>query len=291
MKSIIILILVLFSFSYVHGQTLAEKIAINACEKLDSIDNFSVLEDSIKSSVASALAKVMMEGTPEEKKQISSIEGIRIALEEAVDVLPNYCYNVRRLVIENKKTKYYGLSDNSKANINFAQGNEYLNANNLKKAGKAFKSAIKLDEGFVYAIDHLAISYRRQQNFKSAIKLYQESLEIFPEGNLALLNIAVCYSSIGDYRKSIESYEKLKFYYPKDPEGYFGLARMQFMDADYENGLDNLFIAHRIYVETNSDYQKDSSGLISLYSERLTELGKLDLIEKKAMENNITIGK
>ena len=143
----------------------------------------------------------------------------------------------------------------------------------------------------MYAIDHLAISFRKQGNYKSAIKYYKESLEIFPEGHLALLNIAVCYSAIRDNEASIGSYEKLKFYYPKDPEGYFGLARMQFMNEDYENGLDNLFIAHRIYVETDSDYQKDSSGLISLFSEKLTELGKSDLVEKKAKEHNMNIEK
>ena len=131
MKSIIILILGLLSFSNLQGQTLAEKIAINACEKLDSIDNFSVLEDSIQSSIASALAKVLAEGTREERAQMGSIEKMRGLLKEAVEALPSYCYNVRRLLIENKKTKFYGLSDNSKANMHFAQGNEYLNSSNF----------------------------------------------------------------------------------------------------------------------------------------------------------------
>ncbi|GEO24170.1 hypothetical protein CQA01_47040 [Cyclobacterium qasimii] len=289
MRYFITLTLNILLSSILQGQTLSEKIAINACEYLDSIDNYSILQDSIQPSITAAMAKVMMEGTMEERKQIGTIEGIRGTLKEAFDMLPSSCYNVRRLKIEDKKSQFYKRSDNQLANEHFDKGNDFMERDDYKNAIKQFKSAIKIENGFVYAIDHLAISYRRLENYKSAIKYYKKSLEIFPEGDVALLNIAVSYSFVEDDNNSIKSYKQLKFLYPDNPEGYFGLAKMLFVTEDYENALDNLFIAHRIYVDTNSDYAMDSEKLMGIMISKLTELNKTDLIEKKAKEHNITI--
>src|SRR5690606_26554681 len=95
-----------------QGQTLTEIIALNACEYLDSIDDFQVLQDSIQPSITAAMAQVMTKGTPEDRKKIGNVEGIRETLNEAFEILPSYCYNVRRLIIEDKKNRFYKSSDN-----------------------------------------------------------------------------------------------------------------------------------------------------------------------------------
>ena len=289
MRYISILILNILFVSILHGQTFSEKIAINACDYLDSLDNYSILQDSIQPSIIAAMSKVMMEGTQEERKQIGTVEGMRGTIKEAYDKLPYLCYNVRRLIVENKKSIYYKSSDLQSATKHFEKGNDYLENGDYKNAIKQFKSAIKVDNKFVYAIDHLAISYRRMDNYKTAIKYYKKSLEVFPEGDVALLNIAVLYAFLQDDNNSIKSYEQLKFFYPDNPEGYFGLAKMLFVTEDYENALDNLFIAHRIYTETESDYVTDSEQFMGIMIAKLTELNKKDLIDKKAKEYNITI--
>ena len=289
MKYFTILIFNFAMATITQGQTLTEKIAQNACEYLDSIDNFQVLQDSIQPSITAAMAEVMMEGTPEERKLIGTVEGIRGTLKESFEILPSYCYNVRRLVIEDKKSRFYKRSDNQQANVHFDKGNDFMENGDYKNAIKEFKSAVKSDNNFVYAIDHLAISYRHLENYKTAIKYYKQSLDIFPEGDVALLNIAVSYSFLEDDENSIKNYSQLKFLYPDNPEGYFGLAKMYFIKGDYENALDNIFIAHRIYVNTNSNYVKDSKQLMSLMFSKLKELNKMDLIDKKAKEHNITI--
>jgi hypothetical protein len=66
---------------------------------------------------------------------------------------------------------------------------------------------------------------------------------------------------------------------------------MLFVKEDYEKALDNLFIAHRIYINTNSDYAKDSEKLMSFMFAKLKELNKLELMNKKAEEHNIIINK
>lgn len=289
MKCFSILIFNCLLLNIAIGQSLPEKIAINACEYLDSINNFKMLQDSIQPSITTAMVKVMVEGTLDERKQITTVEGMRGTIKAAFDILPSYCYNVRRLIIENKKISFYKMSDNQQANQHFDNGNNFMENNDYNNAIKEFKTALKYDCNFVYAIDHLAISYRRLENYKTAVKYYKQSLDIFPEGDVALLNIAVSYSYLKDDENSIRNYAQLKFLYPDNPEGYFGLAKMLFINGDYENALDNLFIAHRMYVESNSDYIKDSEQLISLMISKLKELDKMDLFDKKAKEYNITI--
>lgn len=290
MKYFSTLLLNLVLISLLQGQSsLSEKIASYACESLDSIENYDDLQDSIRPKITEAMARLMMEGSSEEKSILGTVEGIQSLTKKALETLPNNCPNVRRLIIKQKKDKFYDRSANAAANKHFDKGNDYLERGEFKKAKKEFKSAIKLDENFVYAIDHLAITYRQRDKYKSAIKYYKKSLDIFPEGNLALLNLAVVYSLKGDNANSIKYFEKLKFYHPENPEGYFGLAKMLFFTGDYEGSIDNLFRAHRIYLDTNSKYKKDSKLLMGIIIDHLRKIEKDDFIEKKAEEYNITI--
>src|SRR4051812_19265479 len=103
MRYSLIFVLIFSSLTSLQGQTLSEKIALLACERLDSIDNFKTLQDSIQSSITAAMATVMMKGTLEERKEIGTVEGIRGTLKEAFEILPSHCYNVRRLIIESKR--------------------------------------------------------------------------------------------------------------------------------------------------------------------------------------------
>lgn len=289
MRYLLIFIFNLFTASFLQGQSLAEKIALKACGHLDSIENFQILHDSIRPSLTAAMAIAHTEGTIEEKEILGNVEGIRGTFKTAYDLLPSYCYNVRRLILEDKTAKFYKTTDNHQANAHFEKGNAYMESGDYDNAIKEFKSAIKIDSQFIYALDHLAISYRRQEKFKTAIKYYEKSLKIFPEGYVALLNIAVAFSFLEDNTNSIKNYEQLKYLYPDDPEGYFGLAKMLLLAGDYDNALDNLFVAHRIYVESNSGYMEDSEQLMHIVYRQLKEENKLDLMKQKAAEHNVII--
>lgn len=71
---------------------------------------------------------------------------------------------------------------------------------------------MKLDNNFVYAIDHIAVCYRRLGEYKTAIKYYNKSLDIFPEGDIAIMNIAATYSFIKDDNNSIKTIDCLNTY-------------------------------------------------------------------------------
>lgn len=289
MKHYRLIILGLIITSSINAQSFSEKVAIKACVCLDSLESFKQLEDSLRNCTSNAMALVMIESSPEEKKILNTVQGITGVFQEVNEILPSYCYNVRRLMIVEKKKQFYDLSSIPVANEHYLKGNEFMDNGDYAKSISEFQKAIKIDNRFVYAYDHLAISYRRQENYKKAIKYYKKSLEIFPEGDVALLNIAVSYSFLKDYENCLKFYNELIFLYQDNPEGYFGAGKIQYVLSDYENALENVFNAHRMYIDTNSDYIQDSEKLISIMYSDLKEKGKIDLFLEKAEKYNITI--
>lgn len=289
MKRITIMIFGLIMTTVLYSQSLSEKVAVNACKCLELIDTYKQLEDSLKNCTTKAMALVMREGTPDEKEAFNSFVVITETFKKVNEILPTYCYNVRRLMIVEKKKIFYKRSLNSNANEHFDKGNQYMENSDYKNAIKEFNKAVKFDNNFIYAIDNLAVSYRKQENYKKSIKNYKKSLDIFPEGDVALLNIAVVYSFLKDNDNSLKYYKELIYLYQDDPEGYFGMAKILFLKSDYEKSLENLFIAHRIYSNTNSKYLKDSEQLINMMHSKMKEINKLDLFKARAEKYNIII--
>ena len=289
MKYLITLALSLSFTFLIHGQSLEEKIVEASCQYLESIESLEMFEDSVNNAITKAAAEIIADGTDEEKKRISTVEGIREVLDKSKKMIPTYCPNIRRLVIEYRTKIYYVRSENEKANDYFDEGNVLMDKKAYKKAIKKFKSAIKLDKAFVFALDHIAICYRQLEKYDKSLEYYEKSLEVFSEGNVALLNIGVIYHFLENYEKSAETYYELVFLYPDDPEGYFGLARTFFVQEKYEAALNNLFIAHRIYVETESAYVKDSEKLLAYITAELKGKGQIELLYKVAEEHDIVI--
>jgi len=289
MKHFRLIIIGLILTVSIKAQTFAEKVALKTCDCLDSLQTYKQLEDSIKNCTSKAMALVMIESSPDEKKILNTVQGITGVFKEVNEMLPSYCYNVRRLMIEEKKRQFYKSSVFLEANEHYESGNDFMDKNDYENSIKEFQKAIKIDPNFIFAYDHLAISYRRQENYKKAIKYYQKSLEIFPEGEVAILNIAVSYSFLNDYENSLKYYNSLIFLFKDNPEGYFGAGKILFIKSDYKNALENIFIAHRIYTKTNSDYVTDSEKLIGMMYTELKNKGKIDLFKEIAKKYNISI--
>ena len=160
---------------------------------------------------------------------------------------------------------------------------------NYKIAIENFQLAIKDDSHFVLALDDMAVSYRQLNDYDNAIKYYKKSLEIYPEGNFALMNIGVVYTLKSDFKTAISYYEKLIQYHPDNAEGYFGAGKNYILLNEDEKALDNLFIAHVIYTNENSEYVKDSEKLIGALYQKMKSENKEDLFKKIAEKNNIKL--
>lgn len=202
----------------------------------------------------------MSTASNEERGLLSTIDGMKTTLLEALILVTNNCSHVRNLLIEKRRSIYYRNSDNVEAQMYYEEGIRYLQDGDYPNAILNYRRAIKQDKKFVYAIDNLAVAYRKQEDLKRALKQYNRSLEIFPEGNVALTNAAAIHSLNEDYENAADLYMKLKFYYPENPEGYFGLGKIFYLMKVYDKALDNIFFAHRKYLEIDSDYVEDSKS-------------------------------
>ncbi|MBK8501075.1 MAG: tetratricopeptide repeat protein [Saprospiraceae bacterium] len=289
MKTIRNIFFVTFYFwvSHSQAQVLSNRIASQACKSLESITDFQTLEDSLDSNIASAMAEIMSTASNEERGLLSTIDGMKSTLLEALILVTNNCSHVRNLLIEKRRSIYYRNSDNVEAQMYYEEGTRYLQDGDYPNAILNYRRAIKQDRKFVYAIDNLAVAYRKQEVLKRALKQYNRSLEIFPEGSVALTNAAVIHSFNEDYDNAADLYTKLKFYYPENPEGYFGLGKIFYLMKVYDKALDNIFFAHRKYLEIDSDYVEDSQKLIDIVVSDLRRMNMIELVEQKAKEHNI----
>lgn len=291
MKQFVIIYFLLNLTLNVSSQTLTEKILSKTCNCLDSLYTIEQIEDSLENCITKSTVYFMTDSLNEDKKILSTVEGITNTIKEVKKLLPMNCIHVRKLLVEKEIEQFYKKSEKTSANEHYEKGTEYLNKAQYDKAIKEFKRAIKFDKEFVLAYDNLAISYRQQKNYKKAIKYYKKSLAICPVGNLGLMNIAVIYSLLKDYNTSLEYYNKLKYYHPDNPEGYFGAGRILFIKSDYENSLENLFTAYTMYKRIGSEYLQDSKDLISLVYVDMKKKNMLELFNKVAQRYNITIKK
>lgn len=232
---------------------------------------------------------ILTDKDPKVRESINTVEGIKTLIIRAKEIVSKKCPDLVPPVIENKEDIYYGKSKNKSAQNFYIIGQDFMDQKNFKLAIESFQLAIKEDPKFVLALDDMGVSYRQLDDYDNAIKYYKKSLEIYPEGNFALMNIGVAYTFKSDYKTAISYYQKLIEYHPDNAEGYFGAGKNYFMLKDDEKALDNIFMAHRIYTNENSEYVKDSEQFIGAIYQRMKSEKKEDLFKKIAEKNNISI--
>lgn len=286
--SFLLFCILLFSFS-LQAQSLEEKIADATCKCIEESADQLFSEETLDKCLPEAMAKILKEGNQEEQKTLAHVEGIKNTFKAVHTLLPAHCQTVRQAELQEKRSRFYKASSSEKANKLFVKGNELMDAGAYSKAVKKFEKAVKVDDQFVFALDHLAVSYRKMEEYEQAIRYYKKSLSIYPEGDVALLNIAVAYSLKEDFPQSLQYYETLYSLYPDNPEGYFGIAKISFILEDFDRALDNIFTAHKMYVREGSDYVNDSKRLIGMIYFKLSELNEKDLFFAKAEEHGVEV--
>jgi tetratricopeptide (TPR) repeat protein len=87
----------------------------------------------------------------------------------------------------------------------------------------------------------------------------------------------------------MDCYDKLAYFYPEDPEGYFGIGKVYVLSEQYEKAIDYVFIAHRLYTLSGSEYISDTENLAITIYNKLKEQNKTELFRQKAFEYGVNI--
>jgi tetratricopeptide (TPR) repeat protein len=286
MKKTILLLIIILNLNHSYSQYLEEKIAIKACECLQNQQKIN--DDIYRDCITNSMAEVVLgDGDAKNREALNTVDGIQNLLKKIGDIMPKTCESEKQKIVENTKKQYYSYSKNENAKNSYIIAKDAMEEKKYEIAIEGFQIALKYDDQFVLAYDDIAHCYRQLNNFDNAIKHYKKSLKIYPEGDFALTNIGVVYSLKSDFKTAVTYYEKLMKFQPTNAEGYFGAGKNQFLYNDYENALNNIFIAHRIYTEQNSDYVKDTEQIIGAMFQKLKQENKEDLFNKIAEKNNI----
>ncbi|SNC61075.1 Tetratricopeptide repeat-containing protein [Hymenobacter gelipurpurascens] len=269
--------------------TLPQRLADKAC---DCIGQPAVPDSALtrlEKCLPQAFASVVKEGGGADAKVMNTVEGIRGSMRQAQELLGQSCPAVRNAVVQQKQTKFYATSSVASAAVAYQAGSDLLVKKQYAAALPHFLTAIKRDPQFVKALDDAAVCYRQTKDLKKAEAYYEKSLSVFPEGNLALLNMAVVKTLQHKDDDARTYYEKLRFFHPYDPEGYFGAGKMALLRRDFPQAMQNLFSAHRLYVEQESPYLSDSNRLLTVLYSAMKEQNQLDLFRSTAKEYNLNI--
>jgi len=287
MKSLytaVTLLLIIFCPALSNAQERVTRAQQLTCGCLDSLKALP-----FKTRSDSCFSKSIAQALLESKGFPSTVDFMKSFITDVKKAVYANCPDFRQTYNEEEYKNFESLSSNEKANELYRSGNKLLTAEKYDEAIPFFEKALKADSKFLFAADNLAICYRKKKDYNTALKYYQQSLEIFPAANLALLNAAVVYTLNNNDDEALKHYAKLKYYYPKDPEGYFGVAKMSILAGKYEDALDNAFTAHLLYVDAKSPYINDSNTLVTYIYKQMKEKNMLELFNSKAKQYNITV--
>jgi tetratricopeptide (TPR) repeat protein len=265
--------------------TRAQQLTCGCLDSLKALPFKTRTDSCFSKSIATAL----FDGSKKGEKIPSTVEGIRGYMALVKKAVYDNCPDFRQAYNEDAYNAFDSLSANEQANDFYRSGNKLLTAEKYDEAIPYYEKALKLDPKFLFAIDNLAVCYRKKNDYATALKYYQKSLAIFPAANMALLNTAVAYGLSKNNDEALNYYAKLRYYYPNDPEGYFGVAKMCAFSDKYEEALDNIFIAHKLYANAQSPYLKDSNTLVTYIYQQMKEKNMLEIFNRKAKQYNINI--
>ena len=139
----------------------------------------------------------------------------------------------------------------------FNEATDSLEAKKYIEAIPLYKKAIAIDTNFLDAYDNLGLTYRQLQMLDSAEYFYKTSFEKDPKNSTPVQNLAVVAELQNIPRKAMLLYYLLSKMAPKDPEGYFGLARMNYVLGRDDEALQSGQKAEELYKKENSPLIKD----------------------------------
>lgn len=171
------------------------------------------------------------------------------------------CLGQNSRIIENI---VYKPTESEKGNRYYNEAHDYFEKKNYEKAVELYKLAIIEDPNFIDAYDNLGLSYRHLNLLDNAESYYLLSHSKYPKGALALQNLAVVQDLKGNPEGAITSYKQLIELEPEDPEGYYGLSRMQLNIGKYDEAFKNGQLAEKYYKQANSPYIGDCHYLLCI---------------------------
>lgn len=157
----------------------------------------------------------------------------------------------------------YVSSESAEARAFYQAAYEMFYNKDFRGAINNYATAVKIDPGFIDAIDNLGLSYRHAGKLDSAEYWYNKSIELYPQGIMARQNLAYIYMGADKIAEAAELYKVIIKLDPKDPEGFFGLANVSIQLEDYKTAEKQGKKALALYAD-NHPYRGDAAYVVGL---------------------------
>jgi tetratricopeptide (TPR) repeat protein len=170
----------------------------------------------------------------------------------------------------------YKPTESEKARKYYNEAHDKFVEKDFRNATELYKKAILEDSNYIDAYDNLGLSFRQLDQLDSAKKYYEISHNKYPKGTVALQNLAVVEELKENFENAISYSKQIIAIEPENPEGYYGLCRMQFVIKDYDEALKSGQLAEKYYKQINSPYIGDCYYVLCIicYSSNNTSLAK-----------------
>ena len=155
------------------------------------------------------------------------------------------------------QTKVVAPTKSAKARDYYNKASDYFDQNNFRKSVELNKLAIAEDTNYIDAYDNLGLAYRKLNMLDSAEYYYYYSFKKDSTNTTPIQNLAVIAEMQNNVEKANLLYLMITAMEPGNPEGYFGMARMQLTLGQKEEALKSGQMAEKLYEQAKSPYVGD----------------------------------
>ena len=116
-------------------------------------------------------------------------------------------------------------------------GVQYLNANQLEKAGECFGQTVRIKRDYGDGWYNLGVAQARLGRSREAVQSYQAALSLDPRNADGWMNLGLTQQTIGDYRSAISAYQNALQLRPDDSLALQNLAVSYAAQGDLPKAL------------------------------------------------------
>jgi tetratricopeptide (TPR) repeat protein len=136
------------------------------------------------------------------------------------------------------------------------EGIKYLESNNLDKAEKSLKTAIKLNKNLYVAYSKLGNVYLERGDNNTAISYYNKSLKINPKYSSAYNNLGLAYINLEQFEKALGYFNQSLKLDPKDETVLNNIELLKLTIIDEKDKKAESFISDKEYDKALKIYQE-----------------------------------
>ena len=151
------------------------------------------------------------------------------------------------------------------------------------------QEAVKIAPGYREIHELMGKVYAKRKQYEQAFVHFRVAALGAPNDPQARHNFALCYFDMGKYEGAIKQYLRIIELWPKDPKGYFLLAKTYAQDRQYDRAISTLRKAHPLRPDDAQDiigvgdiiYEGDHAKAKEAYALALDTGKDLGLVHKK----------